>query len=203
VPIMTEVHLGRLLPASLHQAIADELPQRLDFYENWLHSEGLRDGTIGLAPMSAVISFLRTEGAAYERVMTRAGRLAAEWTLASASGVRRRGVGWMPRWMRSRAAARVAGDLVRSVSNLSKVSVRVRQQVARIEVQGSVFCAVREAQPSPLCGFYVAMAEYAIQHFGLTATGRIEHCRAVSAGACVIVVDLAGVTASPEPAAAA
>jgi hypothetical protein len=30
------------------------LPTRLAFYENWLHAEGLRDGTIGLAPLYAV-----------------------------------------------------------------------------------------------------------------------------------------------------
>ena len=60
--IMTEGHLGRLLPACLHQAIADVLPQRLEFYEEWLDPVGLRDGSIGLAPISAVIGFLRTEG---------------------------------------------------------------------------------------------------------------------------------------------
>ena len=35
------------------------------FYENWLNAEGLREGTIGLAPLYAVLSFLRQEGDAY------------------------------------------------------------------------------------------------------------------------------------------
>ena len=57
-----EAGIGRVLVASLHQGIADILPNRLGFYENWLNTEGLRDGTIGLAPFYAVLSFLRPEG---------------------------------------------------------------------------------------------------------------------------------------------
>jgi len=56
---MREAGVGRVLVASLHQAIADLLPTRLSFYENWLNAEGLREGTIGLAPLYAVLSFLR------------------------------------------------------------------------------------------------------------------------------------------------
>ena len=44
---MRESGVGRVLVASLHQAIGDILPTRLGFYENWLTSEGLRDGTLG------------------------------------------------------------------------------------------------------------------------------------------------------------
>ena len=63
---MREAGIGRVLVASLHQAIADILPTRLAFYENWLNAEGLREGTIGLAPLYAVLSFLRQEGDAYQ-----------------------------------------------------------------------------------------------------------------------------------------
>ena len=59
---MREAGIGRVLVASLHQGIADILPTRLSFYENWLNAEGLREGTIGLAPLYAVLSFLRQEG---------------------------------------------------------------------------------------------------------------------------------------------
>ena len=70
---MREAGIGRVLVASLHQAIADILPTRLGFYENWLNAEGLREGTIGLAPLFAVLSFLRQEGDAY-RIITDARR---------------------------------------------------------------------------------------------------------------------------------
>ena len=72
---MREAGIGRVLVASLHQGIADILPTRLGFYENWLNAEGLREGTIGLAPLYAVLSFLRQEGPAYALVTTRVRRL--------------------------------------------------------------------------------------------------------------------------------
>ena len=80
---MREAGIGRVLVASLHQGIADILPTRLDFYENWLNAEGLREGTIGLAPLHAVLSFLRQEGEAYQIITSRAGEYAAEWTVES------------------------------------------------------------------------------------------------------------------------
>jgi hypothetical protein len=61
---MRDAGIGRVLVAALHQSIADILPDRLDFYENWLHAKGLREGTIGLAPLAAALSFLRTEASA-------------------------------------------------------------------------------------------------------------------------------------------
>src|SRR5712672_3951075 len=86
---MREAGIGRVLVASLHQGIADILPTRLTFYENWLNAEGLREGTIGLAPLYAVLSFLRQEGDAYQMITTRAGEYAAEWTVQSMSPVQR------------------------------------------------------------------------------------------------------------------
>ena len=59
---MNRAGVGRMLVASLHQGISDLMPTRLEFYENWLHATGMRDGRIGLAPLAAVLSFLRQEG---------------------------------------------------------------------------------------------------------------------------------------------
>ena len=124
---MTEARVGRLVPACLHQAIQETLPRRLDFYEHWLHSQALHDGSIGLAPMTAVLGFLRTEGEGYDQVVRRAGALAAEWTVASMSPFRRRLLAALPSPMRVRAAMRVAADIVREVSSDS----HARRHVAR------------------------------------------------------------------------
>ena len=71
---MRDAGIGRVLVASLHQGISDTLPTRLGFYENWLDAQGLRDGTIGLAPLYAVLSFLRQEDdEAYQTITTCAG----------------------------------------------------------------------------------------------------------------------------------
>src|SRR5712664_3600113 len=99
---MREAGIGRVLVASLHQGIADILPTRLGFYENWLNAEGFREGTIGLAPLYAVLSFLRQEGRAYEMITSRAGEYAAEWTVQSMPSLRRSVIGAAPAWLRRR-----------------------------------------------------------------------------------------------------
>src|ERR1700689_5051921 len=99
---MREAGVGRVLVASLHQAIGDILPARLGFYENWLNAAGLREGTIGLAPLYAVLSFLRQEGDVYQTVTTRAGEYAAEWTVQAMPPVQRAILKAAPAWLRSR-----------------------------------------------------------------------------------------------------
>ena len=202
-PIMTEARIGRLLAACLHGAIAERLPQRLEFYEHWLTSDGLRDGNIGQAPISAVLGFLRTEGAAYDDVTSRAGELAALWTVASLTPSRRRAIGWLPRAWRARAALRVAAGIVRALQSSSRASTRVRRKTARVEVARSLFCTVREAHATPLCRFYVAVAVETLRQFSIGAVGRTERCRAVGESTCLVVLELSDVDLAPDPALAA
>src|SRR5512138_2795594 len=110
---MTEAGIGRVLVASLHQGIADILPTRLDFYENWLNPEGLRHGTIGLAPLQAVLSFLRLEGEPYRLIARRAGEYSAEWTVASQRHLTRSITRRLPERLRSRVVLRLASRMFR------------------------------------------------------------------------------------------
>ena len=201
--IMPEARVGRLLAACLHQGVLDVLPQRLDYYEEWLRPDGLRDGRIGLAPITAVVGFLRTEGDGYDRVMVRAGALAADWTVDSLPAVRRRVLVAMPRWLRARLAARVAASIVRDVFSTSTASARVKGGQIRFDVRGSLFCAVRDRQAFPLCAFYRAVAARTLDRCGLPSTARIERCGAVTGGSCVIVIDLDDANRAVDPARAA
>src|SRR5512142_3383075 len=124
---MREAGIGRLLVASLHQSIADILPTRLGFYENWLNAEGLREGTIGLAPMYAVLSFLRQEGDAYQMITTRAGEYAAERTVQSMTRTQRSIIRSAPAWLRARLLLRLAARLVRSSYQGSRATAKVRR----------------------------------------------------------------------------
>ena len=191
---MTEARIGRLLPACLHQAIGDVLPERMDFYELWLRSEGLRDGSIGLGPLTAVLGFRRTEHA-YGGVVTRAGRLAGEWTVASMTPLRRRAIGWLPRPLRARVALRVVAAIVEQVCTTSLASPRVRRRAASLDVTASLFCTVRETQAQPLCGFYAAAATEVLALFGLPARAQLERCRAVDGATCVIAIEFIGADA--------
>src|ERR1043165_2958213 len=139
---MGEAGIGRVLVASLHQGIADILPTRLSFYENWLNAEGLREGTIGLAPLYAVLRFLRQEGGAYEMITTRAGEYAAEWTVQSMAPFRRTLVKACPVRLRTRMALRLARQLVRETHQGSRAFFKVRRGSASFDVRPSIFCTV-------------------------------------------------------------
>src|SRR5690242_823662 len=123
-PCMRDAGVGRVLVASLHQGIADVLPQRLTFYESWLDAEGLREGTIGLAPLYAVLSFLRQEGDAYGTITTSAGEYAAEWTVESMAPSRRAMIKAAPTWMRRRLLMNLAKQLVRETYQGSRAIAR-------------------------------------------------------------------------------
>lgn len=187
---MSDAGIGRLLVASLHQAIADELPGRLEFYETWLRPEGLRHGTIGLAPLTAVLSFLRQEGpASYHAIMDRAGTCAAEWTLAGSRLPSHMLVRALPAGFRMRLALGVARRLVRRCYRDSRAAVRIRRGAATVAIRGSVFCTVREPVSLPLCGFYAAAITRALGAYGVARKARAGQCRAVGAPACVVSVD--------------
>ena len=188
--IMTEARVGRLLAACLHQAILDVLPFRLEFYEHWLTSEGMRDGSIGLAPTTAVLSFLRAEGESYQQIMTRAGQLAAEWSLMSASATSKGSILWLPGPLRTRAGLRMASSIIRDVSTATRTAVRFKRGQGQITIRGSLFCAVRDPQTAPLCGFYAAAAAATLTRLGTPAKGHIESCCAVQGDVCVVALEV-------------
>lgn len=185
---MTDGGIGRLLVASLHQAIADLLPTRLEFYEAWLNPVGLREGRIGLAPLAAVLSFLRLEGEAYRLVTGRAGEYAAEWTVGDMPGYRRAFVRAAPRVVRVRLAMRVARGMVRSTYSGSRAIVRWRKGRGAVDIRGSLFCQVRERVPQPLCEFYASAIRHLMQQFGVEVEVGTEQCRATGSAQCLMVV---------------
>jgi len=189
---MKEAGIGRVLVASLHQGIADILPTRLGFYENWLNAEGLREGTIGLAPLYAVLSFLRQEGDAYGIITTRAGEYAAEWTVQSMSPARRRLIKTAPVWFRRRLLMGLAKQLVRDTYQGSRAIARVRGGNASVDVRASIFCTVREPVAHPLCGFYAAAFTKLLALFNVDGKTQVVTCRGTGGATCVLQVALNG-----------
>ena len=185
---MTEGGIGRLLVASLHQAIADLLPTRLEFYEAWLNPAGLREGRIGLAPLAAVLSFLRQEGQAYRLVTARAGEYAAEWAVGDMPGYRRAFIRAAPRPLRILLVMRMARALVSRTYRGSRAIVRWRRGRGAVDLRGSLFCQVRDRVPQPLCEFYASAIRRLMSLFELEADVETEQCRATGGGQCLMVV---------------
>jgi bacteriochlorophyll 4-vinyl reductase len=201
---MVDAGIGRLLVASLHQGIADVAPARLPFYENWLTPPGLRDGKFGLAPLHAVLSFLRLEGQpAYDEIMTSAGRYTADWGYAELSGFERAAVRTLPTGLRARVALHLSRRLVKDTFKGSRASTRLRRGAGTIDLRASVFCAVRETAHWPMCVFYSAAMERFLQRFDLDATVGVTQCRAAGGSGCSMTVSIRGHRAEPRAAEAA
>jgi hypothetical protein len=185
---VTDDGIGRLLVASLHQAVGDVLPQRLDYYEHWLSPMGLRENRSGLAPLNAVLSFLRQEGdGPYRAVMTAAGRYSAEWYFAQgavALGRRR----LLPRGMRRRLVLRRGRALLREAFQSHRVTTSVRRGAGRVTIDASVFCTLREAWPWPTCPYLASAVEHWLALHGLTAVVEVDGCRAQGQPQCTLAI---------------
>ncbi len=187
---MTEAGIGRVLVASLHQGIADLLPTRLEFYENWLSPDGLRHGTIGLAPLNAVLSFLRQEGEPYDLITRRAGEYAAEWTVASQRPVHRSMIRSMPAWMRARVALHLARRTIRGTCVGTRVVTKLRRGKGTFDVRGSLFCSIRDSSSKQLCGFFAAMLARFLELYSVPGEVHLDQCRAAGAPSCLIAISL-------------
>jgi bacteriochlorophyll 4-vinyl reductase len=185
---MTDAGVGRLLVASLHQGIADLLPSRLEFYEAWLNPTGLRDGRIGLAPLAAVLSFLRQEGEPYQLVAARAGEYTAEWTVAELAPLHRTIIRSVPVSIRTRLVMRIARQMVRNTYGGASAVVRWKKDQAAVDLQGSVFCQVRGQVPNPLCEFYASALRRLLYLLSVEAEVGTDQCRATGAGRCLMTI---------------
>jgi predicted hydrocarbon binding protein len=185
---MIEAGIGRLLVASLHQGIADLLPTRLEFYEAWLNPAGLRDGRIGLAPLAAVLSFLRLEGEQYRLIAARAGEYTAEWTVADLPAFERAVIRAAPPRLRVHLVMRLARTMIRNTYRGSRAIVRWHQGRGAVDIRGSIFCEVRDRAEQPLCEFYASAIRRLMYLFRLDAEVGTEQCRATGAGQCLMTI---------------
>jgi predicted hydrocarbon binding protein len=185
---MNDAVVGRLLVASLHQAIADLLPTRLEFYEAWLNPGGLREGRIGLAPLAAVLSFLRLEGEPYHLITARAGEYTAEWMAAGVSPFRKRIINAAPPVVRKRLVISLARFMARSTYGATSVNVQWRQWKGAVDLRSSLFCEVRDPVQYPLCEFYAAALRRLMHLYKLDADVITDTCRATGAPQCKMSV---------------
>ena len=200
---MVDAGIGRLLIASLHQGIADVMPSRLPFYEHWLSPPGLREGKFGLAPLNAVLSFLRREGQPlYEQTMRHAGRLTGEWAYLEVGPIKRALVRMCPTSLRGRWALHLSRRVVRQTFRGSSARIRLRHRTGTMEIRGSIFCEVRETVGWPTCVFYSAAVEQFVQCFDISAAVAVSQCKGAGDSSCTMTVKILGERAA-EPAAEA
>lgn len=188
------------MAAALHEAVASQLPMRLEFYEHWLKPAGLREGRVGVASFQAVLSFLRREDGAWSPIMRGAGEHAAEWSFATLSPAWRALVRRLPQRVRLRVALRLVSRLVADTQPSSHARVAVGRDGGRLEIGRSAFCDVRDSADSPQCAFYAAALGRFCQLVGLDVEIVTAECRGMGQLHCVIVAgSLRRTDASAEP----
>jgi predicted nuclease with RNAse H fold len=198
---MSEAKIGRVVAAALHEALASQLPMRLEFYEHWLKPTGLREGRVGIASFQAVLSFLRREDGMWAPVMQGAGEYAAEWTFATLSPFRRALVRRLSRRGRLRLALRLASRLVVETHPSSGAHVAVRRDEGRLAIDRSAFCDVRSQADHPQCLFYAAALGRFCHLLGLETDVMTAECRGMGHPQCVIAAGAAREPAEPVGAA--
>lgn len=179
-----------MLVASLHQGISDLMPTRLEFYENWLNPVGMRNGRIGLAPLAAVLSFLRQEGEPYALVTSRAGEYAAQWTFDNLSAFERSFIRALPVMLRARMAMLLAKKVVKRSYGGSRAVARLRRGQGTLTLRSSIFCTVREPFDWPLCVFYSAALAHLFALVGISGEVRVHTCKGVGDSNCIIAVNV-------------
>ena len=185
--MQNDATVGRVLLASLHQAISEVLPARLEFYESWLKPSELHKRTIGIASFMAVISFLRHEGDAYDVVNARAGQYAAVWCFEELPAVEQAFARALPHGLRVRLAFRLIDRMLRALYSVSHAIITWRGSTAFIELQGSPFCDVGRSADRPLCGFYASAIATFLRLLNLPAVVRVSRCRASGARSCLLL----------------
>lgn len=200
---MSEARIERLVAAAIHQAIGDIVPSRLEFYESYLRPRGWREDAVNLAPVAAVLSFLRHESeGTYDQVMTRAAAYAATWVHDGLPWRTRAVLRVSPAWLRlRRLGAVVRTHLERSYRGTRVVIVVTRGELALV-VSGSIFCSTRDPDSAPHCRYYVAFVEHLLRRAGVEiAEATIDTCRARGGNVCRLHVVTGTVPAvAPDPA---
>ena len=182
--IVADKNIARLVVACLHQAVAECLPTRLEFYETWLDTRKLRRESVGPVQVTAVLSFLRQEDEAYDAVVARAGTYAVNWTLEVWPSPLISTINALPSFARLRVVLRLAARLLRTLGVVGRVTIRSRQGIVDVEIDDSLFCEVRTRADRSLCAFHRAALQQLCDRFALPAEIELSECRAVAGTAC-------------------
>jgi predicted hydrocarbon binding protein len=176
--------MGRVVVAAVHEALATQLPLRLEFYESYLRPMGMRAGRIGAASFTAALSFLRREPDAYGPVVRQAGALAARWTYDGEQGLRRALWERLPDGARRRRALKLMSKLVDGTLRGARGRLDGPRRARRLVITGSPFCNLRQPVTSPMCGFYVAALEQFLALLEVPSGVEIAACHAMGHEAC-------------------
>jgi hypothetical protein len=179
--------VGRVLLASLHQAIGEVLPARLEFYEPWLQPPDHPDEALRIAPFGAMLSALQQEDDS-QHVIARAGQYAAIRSVEQLSALRRAGIRVLPRRIRARKAVGLIVRILPALYADARIDVTRRGGTIFIGIEGSPFCTPIGRPGRPSCHFYSNAVTTFLQLFKLSPAVRVSRCRESGTPSCLLTV---------------
>ncbi len=179
--------VGRVLLASLHQAIGEVLPARLEFYEQWLQPPDHPDEALGIAPFGTMLSALQHEDDS-QHVIERAGQYAAIRSFEKLSALRRAGTRILPRRIRARKAVGLIVRILPALYADARIDVTRRGGTIFIGIEGSPFCTPIGRAGRPSCHFYSNAVTTFLQLFKLSPAVRVSRCRESGTPSCLLTV---------------
>ena len=189
---MTEAGIGRVLVASLHQGIADILPDAPGVLRELAEPRGLapRDDRPGAAARGAQLPPAGRGGLPPDHAARRAstppsGR--SRRRVTSRRSFTRR----LPRGPRSRAVLRLACRTVRQTYVGTRAIVRLRRGEGTVDLRGSLFCGIRDSSRRAALRLLRAPAlSRFFELYSLPAAVRLGECRATGDRSCILAVSL-------------
>jgi hypothetical protein len=180
--------VGRVLLASLHQAIAEVLPARLTFYERWLTSASPDLPDLGIASFLAMLSYLEQEGRGYNAISARAGHYAAIRSFRKLFILKRAYLRVLPRRLRAQKGMALVITMLPALYPEIRVEMTRRRGTAFLGIDGSPFCDTRHATLGPTCGFFSSYLTTFLELLNLRPAVRVTRCRASGAASCLFIV---------------
>lgn len=185
--MLNDEAVGRVLLASLHQAIGEVLPARLEFYEQWLQPPDHPDESLRIAPFEAMLNALQHEDDS-ENVIARAGQYAAIRSYERLGALRRACLRILPRRIRARKAVGLVVEILPTFVPEARIDVTRRGSTTFIGIDGSPFCTPTGRTSRPSCHFYSNVVITFVQLFKLSPSVRVSRCRVSGTPGCLLTV---------------
>lgn len=180
-----EVLVERKFVASLHRALEEVAPERLEVFEKWFNPADRRP-QFHIAPVIGAVGYLRKTPELYRKVMEKAGRYASQWSCLDLPQLRRKMIQSRLPFGRDRLLRHLLRFGLRSIHRDGALETARNGDHLVVTVANSLFC--RTGGPGgdePACLYYAALFAGLLDCTQEKTSSFIESaCRGLGDAAC-------------------
>lgn len=165
----------RKFVASLHKALEELAPERLEIFEKWFDPADRR-AQFHIASVIGAIGYLRRSPDLYHKVMEMAGRYASQWSCLDLPQIKRKIRFRLP-FGRDRLVKHLLQSGLKSIHRDAELETARDGDKLVVTVSNSLFCRTELNGGEPTCEYYSALFA------GLLACTH-EKCSSITESAC-------------------